>query len=536
VSTDSIIAPTDGTETPLHPPCGAPAVSLGSHQKDSGEKGSGDHSSGLPYASINNPNDTPAKAAVNTLPVEMNVSTTLTVESVREDEDEDGEDEDGDDAVPENAEDKCPPRRCSGWYGNKYNQVFQQAVKLACPLGDITMQTTGVLEIPDDVPLPPVYNSIKRATELLFCKENDLDGYVLRSNKCDGIAPGTHSFLCGKCALLSRTTYDVLLKAKTMDKDCHENIHFTEDRMNVMSDSTTFKVFMRMRKDRDTNASNMKRRLIRRSLKKSSKKTKRADDREALHEILELAAPFAAKDLGEDSMEYAVFQESIKMLGKRGSKGARYNDTVIEYALVLLKKSKKEAYDSIAKILHLPSRRHLGRIQDRLVGKSGDGPQRVVIREYRDLMEDRVTSAGIPWSKVPGAMDVVLSFDSMYIRGKMLLSSSKSSRNKIIGVVVHDQPNVVRDEFTNYVAKMISLGEKGNDESLVSNIAHHLELNKEHHVFYAKSMAPGVDLTFIAGAFNVPNMTAYEVMVQADLVMRELFRYGFTACFTACLL
>jgi hypothetical protein len=56
-------------------------VSLGTHPKDRGKGGSDDLSS-----SIHNPNDTPAKAAVDTSPVvEPNVST-MAVETVREDE------------------------------------------------------------------------------------------------------------------------------------------------------------------------------------------------------------------------------------------------------------------------------------------------------------------------------------------------------------------------------------------------------------------------------------------------------------------
>jgi hypothetical protein len=113
-------------------------VSFGTHQKDGGKRGSDDLSSGLPYARINNPNDTARKAAVDTSPVEPNVST-MAIETVHEDEDGVEVIPDVDDALPDDVEDKCPPRRrCSGWYGKKYNHVFQQTVESACPLQGIT--------------------------------------------------------------------------------------------------------------------------------------------------------------------------------------------------------------------------------------------------------------------------------------------------------------------------------------------------------------------------------------------------------------
>jgi hypothetical protein len=179
----------------------------------------------------------------------------------------------------------APRRRCFGWYGNKYNQLFQQAVKSACPLQGITMETTGVIEIPDHFPLHRVYSSMEGATELLFCKEPDLGSYVLRSSKCDGTAAGDKRLLCEKCALLCRTTHAVLRKAKTMEKDSHEGIHFTEDMINAMSDAMTFKVVQRIRNDRDNDARNSQKRKMRRSLGKSSKKAKPSDDTSALHAI-----------------------------------------------------------------------------------------------------------------------------------------------------------------------------------------------------------------------------------------------------------
>jgi hypothetical protein len=184
---------------------------------------------------------------------------------------------DVDETLPEKTDDESPRRRCFGWYGKNYDLLFQQALKSVSPLRFITMETTGIVEIPDQFPLHRVYNSIKGVNELQICKENNLGSYVLRSSKCDGTAADTTHTLCEKCALLSRTTNAVLKKANTMEKDNNEGINLTEDRINVMSDAATLELVQKMRKDRNVNARNTKRR-IRRGLDKSSKKTKRADD------------------------------------------------------------------------------------------------------------------------------------------------------------------------------------------------------------------------------------------------------------------
>jgi hypothetical protein len=183
--------------------------------------------------------------------------------------------------APENIDDDSPRRRCFGWYGNKYDLLFQQALKSVSPLRGITMETIGVVEIPDQFPLHKVYNSIGGVTELIFCKETDLGSYVLRSIKCDGIAAGPKKLFCEKCTLLSRTTNAVAKKAKTIEKDSNAGINLTEDRINVMSDVATLKLVQKMRKDREANARNTKKRLMR-GLGKSSKKTKRADDLKTL--------------------------------------------------------------------------------------------------------------------------------------------------------------------------------------------------------------------------------------------------------------
>jgi hypothetical protein len=229
-------------------------------------------------------------AMMDAAPAEPDISTMAaeTVpdadETLPEDEDEDVVETlpDADNRVPENTDDgKIPRRRCFGWYGNKYDLIFQQALKSVSPLRGITMETTGVVEIPDQFPLHRVYNSIGGATELLFCKENNLGSYVLCSSKCDKSAPGRNNQLCEKCALLKLTTFQVVKKACRMEKDTNERINLTEDRINVMSDAATLKLVQRMRKDRDVNARNIRKRSMR-GVDKSSKKTKRADDLKTL--------------------------------------------------------------------------------------------------------------------------------------------------------------------------------------------------------------------------------------------------------------
>jgi hypothetical protein len=164
------------TETPLS------TVAQGTHRNDGGSQRCDDLSSDLPYAI------TALEQLANTTIIDSNDTSAKA-------------------AVEEN-----PRRRCFGWHGKKYNRLFQQAVKSACPL--ITMETTGVVEIPDQFPLHRVYNSIKGVNELQFYKEINLGSYVLRSSKCDGTAAGDNKLLCEKVFVELP-----LCKGETIEKD-----------------------------------------------------------------------------------------------------------------------------------------------------------------------------------------------------------------------------------------------------------------------------------------------------------------------------
>jgi hypothetical protein len=181
------------------------------------------------------------------------------------------------DASTKSAIEENPRRRCFGFYGTEYDLIFQQALKSVSPLRCITMETTGVVKIPDHFPLHRVYNSIGGASELTFCKDTDLGSYVLRSSKCDGTAAGPFELLCVKCKPHVRTTTAVAMKAKAIEQDNNEGINLTEDRVNVMSDAATLKLVQKMRKEREVNARNTKKRIMR-GLEKAPKKTKHSDD------------------------------------------------------------------------------------------------------------------------------------------------------------------------------------------------------------------------------------------------------------------
>jgi hypothetical protein len=86
----------------------------------------------------------------------------------------------------------------------------------------------------------------------------------------------------------------------------------------------------------------------------------------------------------------------------------------------------------------------------------------------------------------------------MVIRNSAILSNKKETKNKLIGVHLTDP--AIEHLFDQYVKK-VSAAIK-DERTFEERMSEALVPNREHLVYYAKSMKAGVDLCFICAAYN----------------------------------
>jgi hypothetical protein len=124
------------------------------------------------------------------------------------------------------------------------------------------------------------------------------------------------------------------------------------------------------------------------------------------------------------------------------------------------------------------------------------------------------------------ANDVVVAFDSMIIRSQMLLSSKKGSQNKLIGVNMTKHTTVIELDFNRFV-KNICDADEDTEGTFEENLADALVLNREHMVYYAKSLKPGCPLCFLCATYNLPSVKLHAVEEEAFEVILHLEEFGF---------
>jgi predicted unusual protein kinase regulating ubiquinone biosynthesis (AarF/ABC1/UbiB family) len=154
-----------------------------------------------------------------------------------------------------------------------------------------------------------------------------------------------------------------------------------------------------------------------------------------------------AKPHVKETMEAEVFEQSLLMLQtKAGNPKAKpmYHEAVIKYALSLLGQVNKKTYESLAQILALPLHRHARKLKKKLVDAEGvalDGPRRRMNRQMREVAIKN------KWMKKYGFLDIILVFNSMVMRGSMILSTAASTRNRLIGVDLSQGHSAIESEF-----------------------------------------------------------------------------------------
>ena len=86
---------------------------------------------------------------------------------------------------------------------------------------------------------------------------------------------------------------------------------------------------------------------------------------------------------------------------------------------------------------------------------------------------------------------------------------------------------MIKQRFDLYVDQLAKGEEESRGKSSEGEIDSHLQENKEHIVFYAKSLNKASDLNFICGTYNVPTVAAYNIAEFVSKEIRGLHRYHF---------
>lgn len=95
--------------------------------------------------------------------------------------------------------------------------------------------------------------------------------------------------------------------------------------------------------------------------------------------------------------------------------------------------------------------------------------------------------------------------------------------------------STLENHFDDYVQKVTRQARaSGQARCFDETMNDPFEHNREHLVCYARSMTPGVDLSFIAGAWNMPSCRKIDLVGLAHDVMLGLLNYGFEARVITC--
>ena len=129
-------------------------------------------------------------------------------------------------------------------------------------------------------------------------------------------------------------------------------------------------------------------------------------------------------------------------------------------------------------------------------------------------------------------LDIIVSFDSMKMRGSMVLSTEKKTRNRLIGVDLSEGHSAIEAEFKATVRKLTKASM--SEENFAASMSESLPLNAEHMVYYARAVEPGVNLCFICAAYNMNSIRAANIHLQMEDVMVTLHEHGFNVRFVTC--
>ena len=185
-------------------------------------------------------------------------------------------------------------------------------------------------------------------------------------------------------------------------------------------------------------------------------------------------------------------------------------------------RSKSEFFPDIrfhSECLFSPSRQHTERIKTKnITGVSGQA------EGFRETITKQVSLLIFEKELESMARDVVVTFDGMTMRGSLILGREKENLNRIIGCTLMDE-NVIKKQFETFVKQISETNDKSGE--LFNEVDSSFNENKEHIVFYAKSLHKSADINFICATYNMPTVSAYNVSEQISEVLNGLHRHKF---------
>jgi hypothetical protein len=417
-------------------------------------------------------------------------------------------------------------KKCRGWTGTKYDSLFK--VSYCDFVGhSVTMASPVLSKDHPPIDLPPAFLRSSKSSDKLHFK---LEGgqWVLRSKECSGIIEDGSSkrkhLLCSACKPLKLPVSKVASAEKKLSTEIHSRMQIDPHKLQLLGPTGQFKLLQEVRREKTLmqKAAKMREKRLRAALEKNSSEA-RHENLGSLQKILSSALPLFEKVCTKEEMEVVRHSKAI-LDGRQGQKGVPYHDAVITRALELLDKCDRATYEELATELFLPSHRHIRKIKSKLVSEGVSGFRKKITSKMSQACKDN------GWLDEE-TREVLVTFDGYIMRGNFLLSTKKGEENRIIGCDLPSSDGITERLFKDFVEKMKreadGIGNIADKDTFASTLAEALPKNREHIVFYAKSIKPGRELCFICATFNLPTVKAKNVWRQLREVIFGLEEFDF---------
>jgi hypothetical protein len=300
---------------------------------------------------------------------------------------------------------------------------------------------------------------------------------------------------------------DTRLTSKTVAKLSNEEII---DLMGVV------------RKRKNDQRRDEKRKLdrLRKRMEKGSHKLEFESDVANIKSLLTALQPFIEERFGKGSEHCFIIEQFMKELVRKTG-APHHNDKTMQYCMSLVPRTSKAVYDELQKLFLMPTRRYTKHKLDEKIsgpGKMEDSPRVTSIRRFKE----HAVAAGLTGQ----ALDMIISFDGMIMRSSAILSNRKETKNKLIGIHLVESDGAIEHLFDQYVKKVSDAANTKDERSFEDRMDEALAPNREHLVYYAKSMKPGVDLCFICAAYNLATVRAHHILSQLWETIQVLGHYA----------
>lgn len=421
-------------------------------------------------------------------------------------------------------------KTCKGFTGPKINNLFKASF-IGGPFQQFDMEK---MPMPQSFGLPECLRSNKGGQELQFTENKDRS-WKFASKSCTltfEASPNGKQLYCQSCAKLRIDVKNICQRIRTDEQiDVHaiarmsertylELAHRPADVRSLFQKShqKKDKVVDRLRSENASLNEKLQRVMDKQS---ESVEVENIVDVERGRKALEYLKPVIQKKFGEGSDAVLIWEQMIAGMCRPNP---RYNSAALLYAIELANQTKADVYDKVATLLNFPSRTHCKRVQRHIIyGKDGcfkTGFQAHTVSQFRKLAKENKKLE-------KGLVAVALSFDTMIMKKNLILSSRNEDKGRFFGCAVSDDLCTLERQFEDYVQKVTRQARQDGDTIFDESMQEPFQQNKEHLVCYARCMTPGVDLSFIAGAWNLPACRKIDLMPIIHEVILGLMNHRF---------